>query len=122
MLWSAREATRVLLLTLQQANNSVDLAPDAIVGDNRLLATVQRLDLFSGPLRAVIIAPCVLLFLDLLVLRLKIRQVLTLQAGVINLCRSRWALRRSATLDVSGLIDHQYVIQSLASEAGCLAV
>lgn len=56
MLRRAWEAARVLPLTLKQADNSVDLAANAIVGDDRLLALVQNLDLLCSVLDTMIIA------------------------------------------------------------------
>ena len=61
----ARIGLGVLPQPLDQADDTVDLAPDAIVGDDRLLPLVQHLDLRRRPMGGVAVAPGVLLLVDL---------------------------------------------------------
>jgi hypothetical protein len=64
-----------LLEPLDRADNAVDLAADARIGDDRLLALVQRLDLRGRPLRVMAVAAG---FLDLV-------QLKRLRAGVVEI-------------------------------------
>jgi hypothetical protein len=56
LLGRARVSLRVLLEPLDRADNAVNLAADARVRDDRLLALVQRLDLRGRPLRMMTVA------------------------------------------------------------------
>jgi hypothetical protein len=101
MLRSTGEAARVLLLSLQQADDGVDLAADAVVGDDRLLAVVEHLDLLGRVLDAMVIAPRVLLLLDFLVLGFEIGQIALLERKMIRGRNGSRALCRSAALCVT---------------------
>jgi hypothetical protein len=65
LLWGAGIGFRVLPQPLDQADRAVDLAGDAVLGRWRLVALLEDLELGLGPLRAVVVAPGVLLLFDL---------------------------------------------------------
>src|SRR5690606_5475542 len=61
----ARESLGVLAHALQHADNTINLATDAVARGDRLLAALQNLDLLVGPLSAVIVAPRLLCLVNL---------------------------------------------------------
>ena len=109
MLGRAGIALGVLALAFEQADDRIDLARHAVVGDHGLLALVQRLDLLRRPVRAVVIAPRFLLLVDLGTLAVEITQVILLQPrqGPAGRGRSGWGRGRNWRSRGVGQIAHR---------------